>query len=41
MLISPSPRQGSEVSEYARQWRTPSMSMPIRQYWPGLWPGQR
>ena len=27
---------GSEVSEYARQWRTPLMSIPIRTYCPGL-----
>ena len=41
MLISPSGRAGSEVSEYARQCRTPSMSSPIRRYWPGSWPPQR
>ena len=41
MLISPSSRYGSDVSEYARQCRTPSMSIPIRTYCPGLWPGQR
>ena len=27
---------GSEVSEYARQWRIPFSSAPIRRYWPGL-----
>ena len=36
MLISPSSRYGSDVSEYARQCRTPSMSIPIRTYCPGL-----
>ena len=41
MLIRPSSRYGSDVSEYARQCRTPSMSTPIRTYCPGLWPGQR
>ena len=37
--ISPSGR-GPWVSEYARHWRTPSTSMPIRRYWPGTWPAQ-
>ena len=37
----PSGRSGSEVSEYARQWRTPRMSTPIRQYWPARCPSQR
>ncbi len=32
--IQPSRRSGSEVKEYARQWRTPRMSTPIRTYWP-------
>ena len=32
--IQPSGRSGSEVSEYARQWRTPRMSTPIRTYCP-------
>ena len=39
MLRLPSSRSGSEVSEYARQWRTPSMSKPIRTNWPARWPG--
>jgi hypothetical protein len=29
-----------EVSEYARQLRTPSTSTPMRTYWPGLCPSQ-
>ena len=29
-----------EVSEYARHWRTPSTSTPMRTYWPGVWPRQ-
>ena len=39
MLINPSGRPGSEVSEYARQWCTPSTTKPMRRYWPGSWPG--
>jgi hypothetical protein len=39
MLIRPSGRPGSDVSEYARQWCTPSMTKPMRRYWPGTWPG--
>ena len=38
MLMWPSSRRGSDVSEYARQWRTPSISSPIRRYWPGSVP---
>ena len=36
--MQPSGRSGSLVSEYARQWRRPSMSTPMRVYWPGSWP---
>ena len=39
MLISPSGRPGSEVSEYARQWKTPFTTTPTRVYCPGLCPG--
>ncbi len=39
--MKPSGRSGSEVSEYARQWRTPSTSKPTRTYCPGRWPDQR
>ena len=39
--MQPSGRPGSEVSEYARQCRTPRMSTPIRQYCPARWPSQR
>ena len=39
ILMQPSGRPGSEVSEYARQWCTPSMTTPMRRYWPGSWPG--
>ncbi len=38
MQMQPSDRPGSEVSEYARQWWTPSTITPTRRYWPGLWP---
>ncbi len=31
-LISPSSGAGSDVSEYARQWYTPSMTTPSRTY---------
>ena len=37
--IRPSGR-GPWVSEYARHWRTPSTSRPMRRYWPGTWPAQ-
>src|ERR1039458_2179986 len=32
MLMQPSGRPGSEVIEYARQWCTPSTTMPTRRY---------
>ena len=31
-------RPGSEVSEYARQWKMPSTTTPTRRYCPGSWP---
>ena len=31
----PSGWSGSDVSEYARQWRMPLSSTPMRRYWPG------
>ena len=39
MEMRPS-RRGPWVSEYARHWRTPSTSIPMRRYWPGTWPAQ-
>ena len=39
MLMQPSGRPGSDVSEYARQWWTPSTTMPTRRYCPGWCPG--
>ena len=36
--MNPSGRPGSEVSEYARQWCTPSTTTPTRRYWPGSCP---
>ena len=38
--MKPSGRPGSEVSEYARQWCTPSTTTPTRRYWPGSCPSQ-
>ena len=32
IAMQPSPRPGSEVSEYARQWWMPSTSIPRRTY---------
>ena len=39
MLIHPSARSGSDVSEYARQWWIPSTTIPIRRYCPASCPG--
>ena len=38
MQMQPSGRSGSDVSEYARQWWTPSTTTPTRRYWPGSCP---
>ena len=39
IAMRPSRLAGSDVSEYARQWCTPSTATPSRTYWPGLCPG--
>ena len=38
IVMKPSGRPGSDVSEYARQCRRPLMSSPMRRYWPASWP---